>query len=202
MKQFRRSRTVPVVLLAGLAMLASACVNQRPVTPPQEAPLGRSEYVIGQGDQLRIVVWRNEEISGPVLVRTDGMISVPLVDDIQAEGLTPQQLKVAIAEKLEDYIEAPDVTVSVTQSGSKRLYILGEVLQSGPIPILQDMRVTDAIAMARGFGQFADRSDVRVIRRDGHEEMEFHFDYDSYIRGGAPGTNILLQPGDTVVVSD
>ena len=164
--------------------------------------MSRSEYVIGLGDQLKITVWRNEEISGLVLVRTDGMISVPLVDDIQAEGLTPEQLKVAIVEKLEEFIATPDVTVSVFQANSKRIFMLGEVNSPGPVPILQDMRVTDAISAARGFGQFADRGDVRVIRRQGHDEVEYIFDYEAYVRGRAPGTNILLQPGDTVIVPD
>ncbi len=92
--------------------------------------------------------------------------------------------------------------MSVSQANSKRVYILGEVIQSGPVPILQDLRVTDAISLARGFGPFADRSDIRVIRREGLDEVEYRFDYEAYMRGRAPGTNILLQPGDTVIVPD
>lgn len=185
-----------------LGVLLACATTDRPTPPPAEAPVVRGEYVIGLGDQLLITVWRNEELSGISLVRTDGKISVPLVDDIQAEGLTPEQLKAAISEKLEDYISAPDVTVSVAQANSKQVYILGEVNQSGPVPVLQDLRVTDAISLARGFGQFADRSDIRIVRRKGHEEHEYVFNYNAYVRGRAPGTNILLQPGDTVIVPD
>ncbi|MCP5056927.1 MAG: polysaccharide export protein [bacterium] len=195
---------IPKLALSALALgaLLACATTDRPTPPPAEAPVVRSEYVIGLGDQLQITVWRNEELSGIRLVRTDGKISVPLVDDIQAEGLTPEQLKAAIAEKLEDFISAPDVTVAVAQANSKQVYILGEVLQSGPVPVLQDLRVTDAISLARGFGPFADRSDIRIVRREGHEEIEYLFDYDAYVRGRAAGTNILLQPGDTVIVPD
>ncbi len=195
---------IPKLAIAALvvgALLACAS-TKRPLPPPAEAPLDRSEYVIGLGDQLQITVWRNQDLSGIRLVRTDGMISVPLVDDIRAEGLTPHQLKDAITEKLDEYISAPDVTVSVAQANSKQVYILGEVAVSGPVPVLQDLRVTDAISVARGFGPFADRSDIRIVRREGHDEVEYRFDYNAYIRGRAPGTNILLQPGDTVIIPD
>ncbi len=196
------TRIHPIALAVALLLLAVACVGNRPAPPPTEAPLDRGEYVIGAGDMLRVVVWKNPEISGEVPVRVDGMISVPLADDIQADGLTPTQLKAAIGEKLEDYISAPDVTVVVLQPLSKRVFVLGEVARSGPVPLVRDLRVTDAISMAGGFGQFADKGDIKIIRRDGHDEVEYAFDYNAYARGAAPGTNVLLQPGDTVIVAD
>ncbi len=197
-----RSISATSVLLSVLLASLVGCAGQRTIAPPQEAPQERAEYVIGQGDQLRIAVWRNDELTVEVPVRTDGMISVPLVDDVQASGLTPLQLKAAIAEKLADYITNPDVTVVVMNMGSKRVFVLGEVARATPVPIIQEMRVTDAISLAGGFSQFADRGDVKIIRREGLEEQEFAFDFDAYVAGRAPGTNLLLQPGDTVIVSD
>lgn len=187
------------VLLGGLPL---GCTTTRPTPSPAEAPISQSEYVIGAGDVLRVVVWKNPEISGEVPVRTDGMISVPLIDDVQAEGLTPTQLKEAITEKLDAFISAPDVTVVVLQPVSKRVYVLGEVARSGPVPVQRDLRVTDAIAWVGGFAPFADKGDIKVVRRMGVDEIEFKFDYDAYVAGRAPGTNILLHPGDTVIVPE
>ena len=194
-------RCASSLLVVTLGLLL-ACASQRTAPPLEEAPMEQAEYVIGAGDDLRIVVWKNPELSGDVPVRTDGMISVPLIDDIRAEGLTPTQLKQQIVDGLAEYITAPDVTVVVVKPNSKRVYVIGEVVRSGPIPMLQDLRITDAVAAAGGFGPFANKGRVRVIRRSGREEEEFVFDYDAYVKGRAPGTNIVLRPGDTVVVPD
>lgn len=196
------TRSIALSLLVPFLALALGCAGTRPAPPLEKAPQAQGEYVIGAGDLLRVVVWKNEELSGEVPVRTDGMISVPLLDDIQAEGLTPTQLKTQIGEQLQEFITAPNVTVVVLRPDSKRIFVLGEVGKSGPVPILRDFRVTDAISAAAGFGPFANKSAIKVIRRNGHDEEEFVFDYDAYVNGRAPGTNIVLRPGDTVVVPD
>jgi len=188
--------------LALLVSLTVACAGNRPSPPHTDAPVEAAEYVIGAGDLLRVVVWRNPEISGEVPVRNDGVISVTLLDDVKAEGLTPEQLKGVIAERLNEFISAPDVTVTVMQPLSKRVYVLGEVGRSGMVPLLKDLRITDAVAASGGFGPFANKGSIRVIRREGMDEVEYYFDYDDYIAGRAPGSNILLQAGDTVIVPD
>ena len=165
--------------------------------------MDRDPYTIGVTDLLRITVWKNPEVSGDVPVRTDGMISVALIDDVQAEGLTPQELKEVITRELSEYIESPDVTVIVMQMNSRYVSVLGEVGQDMRVPLTRSLRVLEAIAQAGGFSTFADRSDVRIVRRnDDGTESEYRFDYPAYIRGRAPGTNIVLQHGDTVIVPD
>jgi polysaccharide export outer membrane protein len=138
-----------------------------------------------------------------VPVRADGMISVPLINDVQAEGMTPEELKDVIARELSEYIGEPNVTVVVIDIRSRFVSVIGEVAQDTRVPLTRDLRVLEAIAQAGGFGPFADKSDVRIVRRNGDgTESEYRFDYGAYIRGRAPGTNIVLQHGDTIVVPD
>ena len=163
----------------------------------------RASYTIGVTDMLKISVWQNPELSVEVPVRADGMISVPLIDDVQSEGLTPEELKEVISRELSEFITAPDVTVIVLQMNSRFVSVIGEVAQEKRVPLTRDLRVLEAIADAGGFSTFADRSDVRIVRRNADDsESEYRFDYSAYIRGRAPGTNIVLQPGDTIVVPD
>lgn len=194
----RRRRAWPVLLVL---VVAAGCASERGMLPPASEPPD-AEYVIGEGDVLQVRVWKNEELSVEVPVRADGHISVPLLDDIPAAGRTPVELKGAITEALSEYISHPDVTVVVTQMASKRAYVLGEVARSGPVSLVTPLRITDAITAAGGFGPFADKGDVKLIRRTADGEQEYIFDYDAYVRGRAPDSNVYLQPGDTVVVPD
>lgn len=166
--------------------------------------MDRAPYTIGVTDVLKITVWKNPESSvEAVPVRSDGMISVPLINDVQAEGMTPEELKDVIARELAEYVGEPNVTVVVIQINSRFVSVIGEVVQDTRVPLTRDLRVLEAIAQAGGFGPFADRSDVRIIRRNADgTESEYRFDYGAYIRGRAPGTNIVLQHGDTIVVPD
>ena len=161
----------------------------------------KADYVIGAGDRLSIRVWKNPELSVNVPVRPDGKISVPLLDDVQAEGFTAIELKEVITRELSEYVTNPDVTVVVEQI-DKRVYVLGEVARKGPILLANDLRVTDAISAAGGFGTYANKKKIKIIRRTENGEVEYRFDYDAYVAGKAPGTNMLLVPGDTVVVPD
>ena len=165
--------------------------------------MDRVTYTIGVTDVLKIAVWKNPELSVEVPVRPDGMVSVPLINDVQAEGLTPEELKAVIARELSEYVTEPNVTVVVLQMNSRFVSVIGQVGQNTRVPLTRDLRVLEAIASAGGFGPFADKSNIRIVRRisDG-TEAEYRFDYDAYIRGRAPGTNIVLQHGDTIVVPD
>jgi polysaccharide export outer membrane protein len=182
-----------------LALTLAGCATQRLQPTPAEAPAA-GPYQFGEGDMLAVRVWKNEELSVQVPVRPDGMISVPLLDDVQAAGMTANQLKDEIAKKLGEFISSPNVTVILLES-ARRVYVQGEVQRPGPVSLATQLSVVDAITTSGGFTPFADQGDIRVIRRnpDG-QELEFGFDYKSYVRGRAPGTNIVLQPGDLVVV--
>ena len=165
--------------------------------------MARDAYLIGVTDVLLINVWKNPELSVEVPVRPDGMISVPLIDDVQAEGLTPQELKEVIARELEEFVTAPDVTIVVTEMNSRFVSVVGEVGQDTRVLLTRELRVLEAIALVGGFSTFADKSDVRIVcRQPDGSEVEYRFDYNAYIRGKAPGTNIVLRPGDTIIVPD
>jgi polysaccharide export outer membrane protein len=160
------------------------------------------EYVIGPSDLLRITVWKNGELSNDVPVRPDGKISVPLIDDVQAAGLTPLELKEVLTQALSEYVENPDVTVTVIGMDSRVVFMLGEVGREGPIPLRRNLRVLDALSTAGGFSSFADKGDVRILRRTANGIEEYRFDYDAYLAGRAPESNLLLQQGDTIVVPE
>ncbi len=199
--RIRSSRVV--YALAVLAVLAGC--GRAPVPPPPEPDImSRPAYEIGPSDILAIRVWKNPELSlEQVPVRPDGKISVPLVNDVQAAGLTTLQLKDVLTKALAEYVTNPEVTVVVVQMNSRRVFVLGEVTHPGPIPLVEDLRVLDAIAAAGGFTTFADKRHIKVIRRqqDG-TGVEYRFNYSSYVSGGDPLSNLLLQNGDTIVVPD
>ncbi len=162
-----------------------------------------AEYVIGAYDQLVISVWKEPELSlQGVEVRLDGKISVPLLDDVQAAGKTPMELKAEITERLKEYVAAPQVTVVVARVGARNIYVMGEVARETAIPIQPDMRVVDALAIAGGMTAFAGKSRIKVIRQSGGAAAEFNFDYDAFVDGANVSQNILLLPGDRIIVPE
>lgn len=184
-------------------LVALACGSARPMPPPPEIQATNGDpYVIGPGDVLQIRVWKNPELSVDVPVRPDGNISVPLLDDVAAAGLTALELKELITREMDEFIENPDVTVVVNQMGSKRVYVLGEVRSPGPLPLVVPLRVLDAISASGGFATFANKRNVRVIRYTPEGEVEYRFNYPRYVAGKEPGSNIQLLPGDTIIVPD
>jgi len=191
-------------LTASVALfsLAFGCAGSGSPPPPEPNPGERAVYVIGIPDLLQIVVWRNPELSVDVPVRSDGKISVPLVDDVQAEGLTAEELKEVLTEALSEYVTAPDVTVIVQQINSHTITVIGAVGRSGQIPLVRQTRVVEAIAMMGGFNIWAKKDRVKILRQTDSGPAEYLFNYGAFAAGKAPGSNILLQPGDTVVVPD
>jgi len=200
-------KTRPVLAVLGLvaaALLAPGCSTRNPIPPPPDpVPMARDTYAIGVSDLLRVTVWRNPELSADVPVRPDGKISVALIGDVQAEGLSAEDLAQVISRELQEYLAAPDVTVVVLEMNSSYVSVIGEVARTGRLPLKTELRVLEAISLVGGFTTFADRGNVRIVRRqqDG-SEVEYRFDYDDYIKGNAPGTNIVLQHGDVVIVPD
>jgi polysaccharide export outer membrane protein len=158
------------------------------------------EYRIGAGDALQIAVWKEPEASATAVVRPDGMISTPLVKEIQVAGLTPTQAEKLITEKLVKVIQEPDVTVVVTGINSKKIYAIGAVKKEGPISYTYSMTVMQAIAEAGGLTDYAKRKKIYVLRNENGKESKFIFAYDEVLRGNRMELNIIMLPGDTLVV--
>ena len=157
-------------------------------------------YVIGAQDVLDINVWKEPDVSRTVPVRPDGKISLPLLNDVQAAGLTPAQLAAQITESLKKYVTSPQVTVIVTTINSQRVYILGEVTRPGAFPLITGMSVLQALSSAGGFTQFAKVKNIFVRRIENGKETKYPFNYKEVINGKKPEQDILLKAGDTIVV--
>lgn len=156
-------------------------------------------YVIGADDTLHVSVWKEPDLTATLPVRPDGMISLPLLNDVQAAGLTPMQLAASLTEKLKKYLADPRVTVVVTQINSQRIYITGEVLHTGAVSLLPDMTVLQALASS-GFTQFANTKNIYVLRITNGKQQKYPVNYKQLIKGEDMEQNILLKPGDTIVV--
>jgi len=157
------------------------------------------EYVIGPEDALHIAVWREADLTASLPVRPDGKISLPLLDDVQAAGMTPKQLADSITQKLKKFLADPRVTVVVTQINSKRIYLVGEVLHVGATPMLPNMTVLQALSSA-GLNQFANTKRIYVLRTENGKQQKLPVNYRKLVKGEQIEQNYLLQPGDTIVV--
>jgi polysaccharide biosynthesis/export protein len=157
-------------------------------------------YVIGPQDIIDISVWKEPELSRSVPVRPDGKISLPLLNDVQASGLTPGQLGVKITSDLAKYMTNPQVTVIVSQINSQRIYILGEVARAGSFTLLPDMTVLQALSDAGGFTPFANSKKIYVLRQENGKQQKIPFNYKDVISGKDPSQNVALKSGDTIIV--
>ncbi len=199
-----------LTLLCGLLVSISA-VAQNQAAPPSRsdaastAPLKSDSggaavdpktYVIGAQDVLMIKVWREMDFTGPYTVRPDGKISMPLVGDVQASGLTPERLGEQLKQALSNFINSPDVTVSLQTVGSKKFYITGEVNRAGEYTLATPTKVFDALSNAGGFRDFANKKKIIIIR--GTERIKFN--YQDILKGKNLEQNIFLENGDTIVV--
>src|SRR5467141_5358044 len=169
-------------------------------SPASLGTLNDAEYKIGPQDILRIDVWKETEVSRAVPVRPDGKISLPLLNDVQAAGLTPMQLSGVIADGLKKYMNDPQVTVSVSEINSRRIYVTGEVAHAGAFPLLPNMTVLQALSSSGGFTQFARLKNIYVLRKEEGKDVKHPFNYRDVVSGKKPEQNILLEPGDVIVV--
>jgi polysaccharide export outer membrane protein len=158
-----------------------------------------ADYVIGEDDVIHVDVWKEPELSATVPVRTDGKISIPLLNDVQASGLTPTELGASLAAKLKKYLDDPRVTVIVSQMNHQRIYVVGEVLRHGPMSLQPDMTVLQALATA-GLTQFANAKKIYVLRSVNGVEQKFPVNYKRLLKGESMTQNIALKTGDTIVV--
>ena len=188
------------------AFAQAANTNQDPTrTQPQPQPTGAApvtpdDYKIGPQDIVKIDVWKEPEITRTIPVRPDGKISLPLLNDVQASGLTATQLASSIRVGLTRYLQNPQVTVTIVEINSKRVFITGEVARSGALPLLPNMTVLQALASAGGFTQFAREKSIYVLRVVDGKQVKYPFNYKDAVKGKHPEQNILLQPGDLIVV--
>ncbi|HET9400041.1 MAG TPA: polysaccharide biosynthesis/export family protein [Candidatus Acidoferrales bacterium] len=204
-------------LLLGLALAAAVSAQESAQTkqtePPKQdakpqAPATAAKpvaattdpnYQIGADDMLDVSVWNEPQISRSVPVRPDGKISLPLLEDIQAAGLTPTQLGDHITEGLKKTMKDPQVTVIVTAVNSRRYYVTGEVQRAGTYPLIPDMSALQALASAGGFTVFANRSKIYILRRDENgKQQRIPFDYDKVVKGKSQ--DVPLKAGDTIVI--
>lgn len=160
------------------------------------SPLDPKNYVIGAEDLLLIRVWREPELSGQFPVRPDGRISLPLVNEIAAAGLTPEQLSAAITRGLEKYMKQPEVSVAVVQVNSKKYFVIGEVMKPGPYPLTVPTTVLEALITAGGFRDFANPKKIVILR--GAERLKFN--YKDVVAGKRTEQNVLLESGDKIIV--
>src|SRR5271155_178089 len=157
-------------------------------------------YVIGGQDVLDISVWKEAELTRVVPVRPDGKISLPLLNDVQAAGLTPTQLAAQITESLRKFVTNPQVTVIITQINSQRIYILGEVIRAGAYPLSPNMTVLQGLSSAGGFTLYANLKKIYMFRMENGKQVKYPFNYKDVINGKAPEENVVLKAGDTIVV--
>jgi polysaccharide export outer membrane protein len=175
----------------------SATAGAQPSGQPMSA--AGSTYVIGADDVLLVSVWKEPDLTTTLPVRPDGNISLPLLNDVQAAGLSPMQLATSITEKLKKFVADPRVTVVVTQINSQKVYVTGEVQHTGALQLLPNMTVLQALADA-GFTQFANTKGIYVLRAENGRQQKIPVNYKRLVRGQAMEQNIILKPGDTIVV--
>ncbi len=212
----RGFRLTALNLTLGLAVSCLAAQQAAPA-PKQEAPAGPAKptvgapvkpmalpasavdndtYILGGGDVIAVQVWREPDLSGQKVIRPDGRITMPLIKEVQAAGLTPNQLAEAIATALSKFVNNPDVGVSVEQVLSRRYFVDGEINRPGAYPLATPTTVFEAITMAGGFQEFANKKSIIVIRGD----KRFKFNWNEVVKGKNLSQNINIENGDHIMV--
>ena len=209
-----KKRILPVLLILGcIPAWAQSVKNVSPNAPqvldappvataagttPVAQPIDPKSYLIGPEDLIKIEVFRDADMSRAVSVRPDGKITLPLVGDLQAEGLTPERLTAQVKEALSQFENNPEVTISVLQVNSKSFTVTGKVNRSGRFPLVTPVRVFDALGLTGGFQDFANTKNITIVR--GNQRLTFN--YNDFVKGKkeALDQNIWLQNGDTILV--
>ncbi len=178
---------------AGQTAAAAAAAEPAPVQDLDP------NYVLGSDDAIMVHVWKEPTISGPLVVRPDGRISLPLVGDLPASGMTPMALGAEIADSLKKFINDPSVTVTVTAVNSKRIFFIGEVNRSGPVSMTREMTMLQAISAAGGLSPYANQRKIYILRGEKGKQVKIPFDYKKALKEGNQ-QGVVLAPGDTIVV--
>jgi polysaccharide biosynthesis/export protein len=201
------SRLTLVIVICGvLSTPVAARQIPRSIEPangggsPVVSTIVPGDYVIGPEDVLSIVFWREKDLSADVVVRPDGKISLPLIKDLQAAGYTPEQLTDALVRAASKFIGQPNATVIVKEINSRKVFVIGQVAKPGTFPLAGDMTVLQVIALAGDVLEYAKTTKVVVVRKENGHEQRFKFNYKEVVKGQNIDQNILLKPGDTVIV--
>jgi polysaccharide biosynthesis/export protein len=187
-----------ILLFVSASALCCAQANSTTGTTPATAAPTKKPYVIGPLDVLIIKVWNNPNLSGPANVGSDGMLSIPLIGEVKADGLTQKQLKESLTERLKEFLNNPEVDVQIGKVNSKRYFVYGGVQRAGEFPLIQDTTVMDAMSLVGGFKDFANPKKIRIQRGT----QEFIFNYKDVSRGKKMEQNILLENGDRIFVPE
>jgi polysaccharide export outer membrane protein len=178
--------------------------NPQPSKSSQALPTGVTPpagYVIGLDDALAIRFWGDTQMSADVVVRPDGKVSVPLLNDVQAAGLTPEQLNQALEKAASKFIAEPDATVIVREIRSRKVFVLGQVAKQGPVSLNREMNVLQVLAEAGGLLEYANKEDIVIIRTENGQQRRMKFNFNDVVKGKNVQQNIQLLPGDTVLVN-
>lgn len=203
--------TLALVLTCAVSATAQQQTAQgpkaSPVASPGTAPATGAPaavvppgYVIGVDDVLAVLFWREKDLSGDVVVRPDGKITLPLLNDVQAAGLTPEDLRAALTTAAAKYVAEPNVTVVVRQINSRRVFITGQIGKPGPYAVTPGLTVMQLIALAGGLTEFADSKNIIIMRTENGKPLAYRFNYKEVLDRKKLQQNIELKPGDTVVV--
>lgn len=188
-----RRRPIFAALLVGLLVGSAGALAA-------ESEPGGPGYYLGPEDVLKISVWKDESLTGEAVVRPDGMISFPLVGDLQAEGRTVEDLRAGLVTRLSKYIPKPAVSVAVTKANSYKVYVIGKVNRPGEFLVGHYTDVMQALSLAGGLTPFASENNIKVLRRVGAQQVTFPFAYGDALKGKGLEQNIILQRGDVVMV--
>jgi polysaccharide biosynthesis/export protein len=196
---------IPILILIVIGLLASAARPLAAADPPSHPPLadaGReaSDYLIAAGDVLQVFVWKEPELSTEATVRLDGKISAPLLGDIAAAGRTLPELATDVTARLKSFVEAPQVTISLKDARSARVFVVGQVNRAGEFPLGTRLTFLQALALAGGFGPYAKQDRVLIVRQTGEGPRTLTVDYKKLEAGSDMSLNVVLRPGDTIVV--
>lgn len=207
MQIIMNTRTLAIAL--AVVAVATTHAQQKPAADNAKPPAGvnipvgvptPADYVIGPDDVLNVVFWREKDMSSEVAVRPDGMISLPLLNDVKAAGLTPDQLRDQLTKAAEKYVEVPSVSVVVKAINSRKVFITGQVAKPGTYPITAPTTVMQLIAIAGGVHEFADTKNITILRNEGGKQVAIRFNYNDVLKRKNLAQNIELKPGDTIIV--
>lgn len=197
-----------IVLAVGVASLgleaqSSPSSTQTGPTPDTHAPAALpAGYVVGADDLLSVRFWGDTQLSADVVVRPDGKISIPLLNDVQAAGLTPEQLGESLEKAASKFVTEPAATVIVREIRSRKIFVLGQgIARQGIVPLNGDLTILQAIAAAGGLLEYAQKDDILILRTEGGQEKRFKFNFNDFMKGKNLKQNILLQPNDTILVN-
>jgi polysaccharide export outer membrane protein len=195
--------TFSFLIALSLSFGTSFSAEKKKAAPKKKSSsrISDNSYKIGAGDVLKISTWKEADFSlESILVRIDGKITFPLLDDVQASGLTPLQLKKDLEEKLKKYVAAPVVTVSVINPNSQKFYILGEIAGTGEYPLLKNLTVLQAFALAGGFTEWASKKEIILLRNENGKEKIIRVNYKKIVKGEDFRQNVKLKADDTIIV--